>query len=386
MSLKIDNKGIERLIKYYVFYYGQLGKLSTMNTIKNCFFYTYELSNKYQEDNLFYISYKRQDYLDFFNCVYDQCNYQKNFLEISCAQKINFKSILRFLTNFKIIRKIKSISGELNVVKTTTLDLFVIYIKILSLYAEVETIKSADFKNLIVLADVWPKENALVNICNGMGINTVTLQHGLFKDWGLTKSFDVLNYIDIPSKQQLLWGNDTKQLYEKYYKKSQIKVCGNPLWKQKSIEHNNSNKYGIVLDVPDYYKYNQIMIDLMIEYAKEQNGQVIIRKHPADKLEYKFDNKYAVFSADQSECEFIVVYTSTMLISYMAEGIPTLCFKSDIPGLKVDEKITFSNYQELLTAISNIELFDYTNEIKKFVTYTDEESKEKYREFFKSIN
>jgi len=388
-----------------VFFWLEINKDSLLARIKCTVRYILRCSLRKQlindidlsKDNIFFMSDKRSDYIGFFNEVYNQCNYSKGILEITRIKTINLSNYILLIKNIKLLFKINKkellkiakecLELDLSRVKFGLLEKLYIYSNLISLFEFESLIDNLKCKrNIIVFADTKPLEGVLVKKANSKGINTITMQHAIFSDNLNLQSVNILNYLNVPSKNILVWGTMTKALFLKYNPKLNIHVLGNPILRniEKAIKENT---IGIVLDIPEMFAYNQKLIDIVCNIAIEHNKVIIIRKHPADiKNKYVINYNNILFNKNLDEAYFIVGHTSTMVFTYLSQGCKVLQYRSDLIYNRLSESLTFENIKELRSKIKNIESLDFSNAVKRDITYIGEESKILYKQFFDKIN
>lgn len=228
---------------------------------------------------VFFKSQERKDYNELFESIYDTCNHKKYKLKIYKKNKINFIFIKNCIKNFDLLYIFISRYEFMNGIY--------IYLKVIDDFIILNIIKNIKFKNLVVFSDVHPLDNLLVQYCNYKGVNTVTLQHGLYIDYKNEQNINKLNYIDVPSKYVLVWGESSQKLFEKYNENIKPIICGKLTVKENNVYDLNKNAgyIGVIFDIPKYKKYNQVLLDIGCNLALKRGRKIKLRIHPTDDID-----------------------------------------------------------------------------------------------------
>lgn len=351
-------------------------------------------------ETLFFTSISRKDHVDLFSKIYGTCGKVKSIIQVNHVRRISAKTLYFALLNKRIFCETKNvmvpdIGGDNNLLQTKLetipfLDrvlMFVKYCKILCIVTKICNNEFYGATQLVVLCDALVIENVLIVAAQKRGIHVVCCQHGLYTDNLAERSYDSLNYYDLPSDDYLVWGETTKKLFLKYNNNLRVHICGNP---SLSIDPNidqTRNLWCIILDQPRYHQYNQKMIEVVSAVATELDKKVIIRIHPQEKgkeSSYQIDREICLFDSDSDRAEMIFGHTSTMLYTYLLKGYPTFKYLSDIKSNEISEKLVFRNEIDLQKKMNNINGVSFFEEGKKQISCWGEESCDKYYYFFES--
>lgn len=253
-------------------------------------------------------------------------------------------------------------------------------------------------KIVVFHSDMQAVENLIAQHANQVGRITVTLQHGLYVDYGDYKTVNVVNYLQQPSEYFLSWGEDTRKTILRHHPDTKVVICGKPRinWSNfgrqpAKITNNkssnlseNKNYFTVILDQKIFNDFNHAMVKIIKKFCL-QNGLLLnLKFHPQiDKREYTqlYNNFEDGLPLDGSQ--FVAGHTSSLLYEAMNFGIKVVKYKSEIPCLDTPPEITFSNIKELET-ILNQEI-DYKKLARKYITYAGLESLKKYKSFFNAI-
>lgn len=369
----------------------QSGKATIPRLINNLFFKKNQITGDNKEI-IWMISYKRKDYLRFFQSIEGQIAHPSSEINISRVRCINFTAIFSFffhLYEFPKLHKIDlSIGGE-NKYILSFREQVMIYLYNLQFYDIVRAMKrhgNEGVKAFVSLCDTWISEHAIVKYLNKKGITTITCQHAVYRPDVNESCIDILNLIDVPSKIRLAWGDVHNNIFEKYSPSVKNIICGNPLLEPNTCEV-IPKTIGVATDYRLFKDYNAKMLQIVQQFAEGNGYTVKWRKHPNDSVEnYAFNNRIIKLDSNLDDCEFIVAHTTTMFFSYLARGIKAIRYKSDVQFFDLEKSIQFSNQQEFDEIARDIDSIDFSRISKHYIECIGEESKAKYHEFFLSLD
>ena len=338
----------------------------------------YLLNDKSVIKNASFIFFKkmhRADYDELFNQIFDCCQHQKSSLEMST--KIGFSYYyLRFFKFYKHL--IVRISANNFIEKIYLFLSFINYLKVLEFF------DNLSFNNLVVFADMQPEDNLLVQFFKNSKI-TITLQHGLFVDYEESFNISSVQYKNVTSRYFLTWGNENKKLIQKYSRHVNVRICGNPTMKEFNYQHNNSSDFFTVfLDWDVFENENRLLLEIAGKLSKKINKKILIRYHPSNKKKLYSTNDLSLkIQADYYDSFFLLGHTSSMIHKCLRWGMPIFKLKTRIHSNPIDKNYEFSNVEDLLEKIKNLQNFQKIK--KNNIGYIGEESKNKYRKFFNEI-
>ena len=186
------------------------------------------------------------------------------------------------------------------------------------------------------------------------------------------------------SQHFLAWGEETKELIEKYHPDVNIFITGKPLHfdkKYRSIDY-----FTLVCDQSLFMEQNQELITISYEVAKKFGLKVNVRLHPWDtKKRYRFNDELTCYDEDVTASNFVIGHTTSMIFECMRHGIPAFKYKTRYPANQVRDELMFENADELIERVQEIEKFDFKREGKYYLQYVGDESLERYRTFFKNF-
>ncbi|OIJ21722.1 hypothetical protein BKP45_03210 [Anaerobacillus alkalidiazotrophicus] len=328
-------------------------------------------------DFLFVKSQDRKDYNWLYEKIYSQCSYKKYDFSLKRSYGINFFFLKNSVSNLELL--------YIFVKKSSLSEGLFIYFKAISYLEILNILDNVNYKHLIVFSDVQPVENLMVQYSNLRGINTVTMQHGLYIDYNNFPNINMLNYIDVSSKYLLAWGETTEKLFNKYNPSIKVEICGKPLEKkQKKSNSNIHETIGVVFDIPLFKEFNKKLLLAAYEIAKKRKMKVIVKLHPQDSIEnYTFDNTLMNNSNSLEDSSYILAHTTSMIYELLVLGQRVYKLRSGIPANTLNDDLIFSTVEELEDKISND--FNFVSEAKKHIKYIGEESNDRYRKFFEKL-
>jgi hypothetical protein len=250
-------------------------------------------------------------------------------------------------------------------------------------------ILSYKFKYLVAFADMQPVENLLVQLTKLTNRKTVTLQHGLYVDYGDMDTVNIINYKNHCSDYFLAWGNSTKRLIEKYHN-SNIIVCGKPsiygLPESCQIKGSSSGrKYLVILDQRIFDEQNFAMLAIACRHAKNKNTEVFVRFHPQNNKELylqKFPNVQPIINIEE---DFVVIgHTSSMIYEALVLGYESYRYSTEVPSLGFPSDLTFTD-DVSFDAVLKANIRQSTSAGKDYIDCTGLESKVKYKNFFNML-
>lgn len=346
---------------------------------------------KEQYDFLFVKSLERESYTGFWETVVNCCKtskcqlnytwsnatYLDGSLRQSAKKKVGIiKSVILVIYNiryfFEINERIKNYKESLSA-----------YFRFLILVSEVNSILEIKFKKLVVFADMQRLDNLLVQVCNKKNIETATLQHGLYVDYSDIDNLNKVNYKNVVSKYFLAWGDETKELIEKYNKDCIVVVCGNPL--MTGDKYSDEREYvTVILDQVYFREYNQKLLNIIEEYCSKHNLKINIKVHPTDSINvYNIRARNFVINQSVTNSIFAVGHTSTLMFEMMSLGIRVFKLKTDLPANKMNSDVMFSTIEELEEKINSD--IDFKELSKFYMKFSGEQSLNNYKDFFNNM-
>lgn len=335
-------------------------------------------------DFVFFRSFIRDDYRLFFSDVFSCVKHGNNI--IIEDYKIKSSEINAEASRFLISMKKFYYSFSAN----TPYDRACMYVRLCYYYLVFSHVAKLKFKNIVFFSDMQPVENLIAQYARMSGKTTMTLQHGLYVDYGDYETVNAINYLHQPSEYFLSWGEDTKATIQKYHPETKIVICGKPritLPTEVKIEGENQvkGKYlTAVLDQRIFDEQNISMLKVASDYAKIAGYNLNVRFHPSN--DKKIYNALDIdFIEDQSikDSEFVVGHTSSLIYEALNLGIPSYKYESTIPSLQLPHELVFSSVEQLQKCLA--ENHDFKKIGKKYISFSGDESKVKYTNFFDTI-
>ncbi len=237
-------------------------------------------------------------------------------------------------------------------------------------------------KRVLVLAEMQPGENVLVQYFNARGVPTATLQHGLYIDYGAQRTVNRLNYETSCAQTFLAWGEETGDLIRRYNPNVEIVVCGAPQIDDVIVEKEPECIY-VVFDADINYEENRILLKVGKRLGLEIGSEVIVCLHPRNKHKlYDFNGCTFLSKEDNySRSGCVIGHTTTQLIKLARYGKRVFKLKSAEPcNQMIPESVQFSEYDDLACKIAQA---SYPHEwAQAHIAYMGSESLSRYTEFF----
>lgn len=271
----------------------------------------------------------------------------------------------------------------------TAFDRSCLFIRLCDYLLVLQNTLNWDFKNLICFSDMQPIENLVVQYYRLLHKKTVTLQHGLYVDYKDYDSVNSINYLHHVSEYFLSWGEETKALISRYHPHSKIIICGKPiatLSEKTKPSGKRVKKYcSVVLDQRIFDQENFEMIEIVSNYAKQHDLDVNLKYHPQNNR-HKYRSSGYEFHEDLEleQSEFVIGHTSSLIYELMGRNVRVFKYKSDKPCLQTPEDIMFSSAKDLQRKLEAF--IDYKKYFQAFISYSGQESLDKYKKYFAEIN
>jgi hypothetical protein len=318
----------------------------------------------------------RDDYKELFHAITDCIMENKYIVEDYKYRqtKLNIEAS-RFLIDYKWVYAL--IHCECSIERNC------LYIKLCSYIYVLNKVKKTKFRRLVCFADMQPVENLITQYFRNMNIETVTLQHGLYVDYGDLDTVNVINYKHCVSEYFLSWGSSTKKLIEKYCPQTKVKICGKPkiMLADNCSKHNDSNTNFclIVLDQRIFDKQNFEMIKI-IENSNIKLD-IYVKFHPSNNKKMYYDYfAWLRESSDLLNADLVIGHTTSVIYESLALKKRTLRYKTDVPALKLPSFLEFDGVKEINGKLNFEKSIDEVS--LEFIEYIDDLSLNQYKEFF----
>lgn len=237
-------------------------------------------------------------------------------------------------------------------------------------------------KVAVFFADMQPVEHLLSLHFRSLGVTTVTLQHGLYVDYGDFDTVNSINYLHQPSEYFLSWGRNTSDLIRRHHPGAKVIECGKPLiFAATSEEGTLPVPYvAVLLDQKIFHEQNREMLRIVLRYAGEKGYAVTVRLHPQLSREELFAEFPEVSERLAfADAEFVVGHTSTMIYEAIHLGCRTVRYRSAAPAIPLPPSYEFSSLDELKSCLSQ-PMPEGLGE--SFFCAVGEDALENYRGFF----
>tara|TARA_B110001469_G_scaffold47093_1_gene46061 strand:- start:344 stop:1507 length:1164 start_codon:yes stop_codon:yes gene_type:complete len=246
----------------------------------------------------------------------------------------------------------------------------------------IDVFRRSSPQRVLVLAEMQPGENALIQYFNARGVPTATLQHGLYIDYGAQQTVNRLNYEASCAQTFLAWGEETGELMRGHHSNVEIVVCGAPQIDGVIVEQGPECIY-VVFDADINYEENRILLKVGKRLGLESGSEIIVCLHPCNKHKlYNFNGCSFLSPADNySRSGVVIGHTTTQIIKLACYGKRVFKLKSAQPcNRMIPESVRFSDYEDLASKIAQA---TYPHAwAQAHIAYMGSESLSRYAEFF----
>lgn len=237
----------------------------------------------------------------------------------------------------------------------------------------------------------YREESLLTLYFKKRGIETITMQHGIFCDFKKVIPFDCINLDNLIADKVLCWGQSTVDyLLTKGFEPSRLILMGNP--KYKNIEINfvdqSFSKCLVLLGRQVYIPSNDKLLQLLKEYNRKHNNKILfyIKKHP-----FLMDQDHKSYASIAANMIFLGKEHSVqeVLKSDMVDftiAVNTTAYYESLALGKISLRWSESENEEFIgmdDKFYNIE--DFESKVEKFGSKPQEEIKEEMKEVIKYI-
>jgi hypothetical protein len=134
------------------------------------------------------------------------------------------------------------------------------------------------YKKVIFFNSSFKAESLIAQICNSRGIDTYSLQHGMYSRFVKAIPLDIINYENVSARKLLCWGGFSfDQIRDLTPKSCEVIKYGYPYSKVKEHYKYNNSLY-VVLPRPIFFEESLQLINII----KQANFNIIIKLHPND--------------------------------------------------------------------------------------------------------
>lgn len=208
---------------------------------------------------------------------------------------------------------------------------------------------------IVFFADMQPVEHLLSLHFRSKGVTTVTMQHGLYVDYGDFDTVNKINYLHQPSEYFLSWGANTTGLIRRFHPGAKVVECGKPLiFAAETGGARPGTPYvAVLLDQKIFHNQNREMLRIVIRYASSKGLAVTVRLHPQLSRNELFEEFPEVTERlEFSDAELVVGHTSTMIYEAVYLGCRVHRYRSEAPAIPLPDSCEFSSFEELLECLS----------------------------------
>lgn len=353
---------------------------TALSWLKRAWFTKLYIPTDRESDYLFFRSLNRDDYKKLFESVAGTVDSSKTMIQdfSSTSKAPSPLYVLVFLLYWSVFAKIKAPSFKYKVY---------LYLKACPYITVLRKIRKNRFKKLVLFADMQAMDNLLAQYFDDR--ITVTLQHGLYVDYGNSNTINTVNYQNQPSRYFLAWGRDTANLIQRYHPERKVRICGKPnLDESPKIESPESARYfSVIFDQNMFQEYNVKLLDLAYQVADKTGLKVNLRLHPWNNPEWYDIRSNDILMDRPLVCsEFVIGHTTSMIYEMLRIGVPAFKLKTKECALQTPESLQFESVEDLI-ALQQRGLGK--DEIKKigmnYIESCGQASLRQYRKFFTEL-
>ena len=200
------------------------------------------------------------------------------------TKKVSFLSF----SYFKHLAKASKLVFTRSIDESFMTKLFLIGL-ITKLFNQISTLEKIqcpeNIQRYICFNAAYKEESLLTLYFKNRGIETISMQHGIFCDFKLIIPFDYINLDNMIADKLLCWGQSTVDyLTSKGIDQSRLILMGNPKYKDLTIEQVDQSftKCLVLLGRAIYIPSNEKLLSLLKEFNKKHNNKILfyIKKHP----------------------------------------------------------------------------------------------------------
>lgn len=144
---------------------------------------------------------------------------------------------------------------------------------------------SANIRKYICFNSAYKEESLLTLYFKKRGIETITLQHGIFCDFKQIIPFDIINMDNLIADKIMCWGQSTiDYLKTKGFDDSRFILTGNSKYKDAAISHVDQSfrKCLVLLGRSVYIASNDKLLALLQQFNRKHHNRILfyLKKHP----------------------------------------------------------------------------------------------------------
>ena len=326
---------------------------------------------------LFVKSMRRVDYDAQWELVLGCFDGDKQVVDLSWSRRLSFASLRRWSRVVQAFRYTNSSRSLLNRLLDTLLCMY--YLDVLHAFFKARP------KFVVTFAEMRPVENVLVQWFNLQGIKTITLQHGLYIDYGSQRTINRLNYEASCAQIFLAWGQETVDLVTRFNPSAKAVVCGAPQIAEPSDELAPPCIY-VVFDGDINQEQNRQLLKVGKELGRELELEIVVGLHPRNqKSLYELVGvSFLPNGDDYARSGFVLGHTTTQIIKLARFGKRVFKLRSEEPCNRlIPESVQFTTIEELRNHISAESYPD--GWAQAHIHSIAASSLQYYKEFFKAI-
>jgi len=133
-------------------------------------------------------------------------------------------------------------------------------------------------KEVIFFNSSFKAESIMAQICNLGGVDTSSMQHGMYFHYKKGETSDIINYENVNAKKLMCWGNYSySQISKRVPDGCVASIYGYPFDAEVKHEENRDVIY-VVLPRPHYYRESKELLSVL----QSSQYEFIVKLHPSD--------------------------------------------------------------------------------------------------------
>ena len=255
-------------------------------------------------------------------------------------------------------------------------------------YLEVFEVCSAENpKFLFLFGEMQEVECMLAQLFKAKNVPTVTMQHGLYIDYGDEITVNRTNYENSCSDYFLAWGEETGNLIRRYNPGVEVVLCGAPQIETKALLDGGDMAVCVIMDADINVDENKKLLEISQQLARTLKVKVIVKPHPRNNLtQYRLhDCTIAGADFDYRVVGPFTGHTTTEIIKLAQRGAHVYKLRSDKAcNSGIPDAIQFSSTEELLKKVQSDAA--YPSWTDQLIYATGEEALCNYQKFFSDLD
>jgi hypothetical protein len=293
----------------------------------------------------------------------------------------------KFRVDFSVFRESKNIAVKLN--GLTWRERVIVFLSAVRALNSLKYFQSSialnGLKRCLSFNSSYEYESIFSGYLRSCGVDTFSMQHGMYFEYKNEIPFDVINYENVAAKNILTWGEFSKAQIESYLPEgTQVIVFGNPMYcdTPKPVRQvGSSNK--ILVCLPRVIYWKEVVCLIATISAEELNCyRFVLRPHPSLDLasiknlcspaeNIEISNRKTFSAEFDDDYMLVIAFNSTVIFESLFYGIPVAQYVSGNDEFKGVGFKEFATAHDLLELLS-LEHAEFKKVGVKYYFYCDE--------------